>query len=178
MFDRKDKSYDKNSLRTPIWLYCWLDDRYCFEVDLAADGDNSLCKTWIDEEENSLTERWRKFGTVGFCNPPYGPGKINPFLEKAVKEAKNGFTSVFVIPELNGESRTELIMKEAAKIMHFDKRVYFIHPLTGEPQKNNNRGTICIEFSEYKIPNTPAQHFFFKLDDVKKEGLEIIRRMT
>jgi|GEM_PF-3553747 len=172
MFDRKDKSYDKDSLRTPRWLFEWLNEKYLFDVDLAASRSNALCRDYITEKEDSTLLNWFEFGDSGFCNPPYSKGKIESLIEPAITYAKDNFTSVFVIPELNGEARTKDIMLHAAKIIHFDRRVNFWHPTKDIECKGNNRGTICVEFSK-KPFDVPAQHIFCTLSEVKERGLEI-----
>lgn len=172
MFDRIDKSYDKDSLQTPKYLFNWLNEKYSFEIDLAASSENNLCDEYLTESDNSHTGNWREWGRVGFCNPPYSRGKIQPFIDTAIKESQDCFTSVFLIPELNGEARTKDILIHATNIIHFDQRIWFIHPITGKECKNNNRGSIVVEFS-YKPFYKPPQHYFISLSEIKDKWSEL-----
>ena len=147
MFKRKDDSYDKNSLQTPPYMVSWLKDTFGIDFDLCADDVNHVCKDYYTERDNALTKDWHKLAHVGFCNPPYSRGMIDKFVTKAIRESRLGFTTVMLMPELNGELRTFNIMRHAEQIIHFNKRVQFIHPITGKPQNNNNRGSIIVVFS-------------------------------
>jgi phage N-6-adenine-methyltransferase len=169
MFDRKDKSYDKDSLQTPQYLITWLKERFRINFDLCASQDNHVCDYFFTKEVDSLKQVWHnlKEGTTGYCNPPYSRGMVDKFVYKAIEEAALGFTTFMVIPELNGERRTRYIMRYATRIIHFDQRVNFIHPLTGKEQKGNNRGTIVVEFSKnFGINN--AVHVFHSLKTLKE----------
>ena len=163
MFDRIDKSYDKDSLQTPPWLFklaeSLLPDGEKFDIDLAASHDHHLVGTYITKEENSLEVYW-KLGSndYGFCNPPYSRGMIDLFVKKAIEEVLFDFTTIMVIPELNGERRTKDILENASRIIHFDKRINFIHPITGKPTTGNNRGTILVEFSPQKYDKVHHLH--------------------
>ena len=175
MFDRKDKSYDKDSLQTPQYLFNFaeflLPRGEKFEVDLAASHNHHLCKSYMTKEDDALTLAWYGNKSYGFCNPPYSKlkgmkvGFVDLFVKKAIREARKGFTTIMVIPELNGEARSLDIMNNARRIVHFDQRVGFIHPLTGKEQKGNNRGTIVVEFSR-KIYN--RVHYCLNIEETKE----------
>lgn len=167
MFDRIDKSYDKNSLQTPRYLFDWLNSKYYFDIDIAASDKHHFCEKYYSLKNSAFSNPWAKHGDTGFCNPPYGRKLIQPFLDDAIDHAKSHFTTVFVIPELNGEARTKDVMEHATSIIHFDQRIWFIHPITGEECKNNNRGSIIVDFS-YKPFYKPAQHYFKRLSDIKE----------
>jgi len=82
MFDRIDKSYDKDSLQTPPWLFklaeSMLPDGVKFDIDLAASHEHHLVGTYITKEENSLEVYWKSGSDdYGFCNPPYSRGMID-----------------------------------------------------------------------------------------------------
>lgn len=166
MFEPKDKSFDKDSLQTPQFIFDWLNEKYKFHVDLAASKSNHLCEIWSD---NSLSDRsWAfEYGRNGFCNPPYS--NIDPFVNKSISEADTGwFTSVFLIPDFNGEARFTQISKHATTIIHLIGRVSFIRPDNGKQYKCNNRGSVIIEFSK-KYWDTPPQHLYVKTKDIEKQ---------
>lgn len=172
MFERLDKSYDKDSLRTPQYIMNWLAKRYTFDIDLAANCNNHLCDIYFTKEDNALSKNWRSYGKIGFCNPPYSKekgmriGHVDLFVNKAIEQARLGFTTVMLIPELNGEARTKNIMQHATKIYHFDRRISFIHPITGRECAGNNRGSIIVEFSQKLLTlHVSPVHIFASLGD-------------
>lgn len=167
MFERIDKSYDKDSLRTPQYLFNWLNECYQFDVDVAASDEHHLVDKYFTKENSALTaDQWCHIRGFAFCNPPYSKGNIEAFLEKAIEQRnEHGITTVFVIPEFNGEARTRVILKEAARVIHFNQRVNFIHPITGKEVKGNSRGTmIAIIDNGYGI----ARHTYQDLSTIKK----------
>jgi len=171
VFKRIDESYDKDSLQTPPYLFKFAEsllpnDRK-FNIDLAASHDHHLCPTYITKKDNALNYNWSLNGAYGFCNPPYSRGMIDLFVLKAIKESRQGFTTIMVIPELNGEARTMNILGEADKIIHFNRRVMFINPMTGEALKNNNRGTIVVEFSGIRTSGD-AIHECYNLKKIRR----------
>jgi phage N-6-adenine-methyltransferase len=177
MFDRKDKSYDKDSLQTPQYLFDWLNDMYEFDVDVAASDKHHMCDRYITKEQDALSmERWCDIGGTAFINPPYSTtntpadgriGFIDLFIQNAIFQyTHNGIISVLVIPELNGEKRSTMICRHARKIMHFDRRVSFIHPLTGKPQNGNNRGTMVVEIGPDTRGLSLTQHTCHNLKEI------------
>lgn len=161
MFTPKDKSFDKDSLQTPRYIFDWLDSIYNFDLDLCASDNHHFCDRYFTKDNPARAEAWK----TAFCNPPYS--NIDPFLDIAIQSRdKFKSTTVFLIPELNGEKRTELLMKEAARIIHLSPRISFIRPDNGEEYKGNNRGSIVVEFSP-KCFNEPAIHSFQCLKDIK-----------
>jgi phage N-6-adenine-methyltransferase len=166
MFEPKDKSFDKDSLRTPQFIYDWLDEKYKFNVDLAASDEHHLHIRYFTKELSALNKRWAGFMDAGFCNPPYSD--IDPWVEKAIKEANEGFTTVFIIPDFNGEGRFNQISEHATTIIHLIGRVNFIRPDNGKEYKGNNRGSAIFEFSK-KYWDTPPQHLYIKTKDIKEQ---------
>lgn len=160
MFTPKDKSFNKDSLQTPRYIFNWLNSIYIFDVDLCASDEHHYCDRYFTKENPATAKAW----SSAFCNPPYS--NIDPFLDIAI-EARNEFKSrtVFLIPELNGEKRTGLIMRETTKIIHLAPRISFIRPDNGEEYKGNNRGSIVVEFSP-KHFNEPTQHLFQDLREL------------
>ena len=156
MFEPKDKSFDKDSLQTPRYIFDWLNSKYNFDVDLCASDDHHFCDKYYTKENSCLNQIWEP-GGVGFCNPPYSD--IDPFIDLAIQYASWNFTTVFLIPDFNGEARFDKIPKHAKTIIHLIGRISFIRPDTGEAYVGNNRGSCIIEFSK-KYWNLPPQHYY------------------
>ena len=166
MFEPKDKSFDKDSLQTPEWIFKWLNDKYHFDVDLAASKEHHFIDEYFTKKDSAFDYQWRNTGRNGFCNPPYS--NIDPWITQAIQESTDGFTTVFVIPDFNGENRFYDISKYATTIIHLIGRVSFIRPDNGEEYKGNNRGTGIFEFRE-KHWDTPPQHLYVKTKDIQKQ---------
>lgn len=168
MFERLDKEYDGDAMQTPKYIINWLNDRYHFDIDLAASDEHHLFDQYLTKDNDATKKNWRPYGTSGFCNPPYSRGNIEKFITKAIQQSKIGFVTAMLIPELNGEARTRDIMTYPRKIYHFDKRINFIHPVTGKEVKGNSRGSIVVEFG-YNTLNIAPVHILINLDDIKSQ---------
>lgn len=166
MFESKDKSFDKDSLQTPQFIFNWLNEKYNFKVDLAASDKHHFCNKYFTSEQSALCENWHWLAMNGFVNPPYSD--IDPWIEKAILEADRGFTSVFLIPDFNGEARFEQIARHATTIIHLIGRVSFINPNSGKKYTGNNRGSVIVEFSK-KYFETSPQHLYFKTKNIESE---------
>lgn len=154
MFDPKDKSFDKDALQTPRYIWQWLDSIYNFAMDLCASDDHHLCRPYFTKDQSCLDHNWVEYGYTGFCNPPYS--KIDPFLEKAYEQQDRGFTSVFLIPDFNGEERFLNVFENATRIVHLTPRISFIRPDSGKKYSGNNRGSVVLEFAPKIANNQPS----------------------
>lgn len=79
---------------TPQWLFDKLNVEFHFEMDLAANEDNTKCGDFLSKDHDALGNvAW--FGT-SFLNPPYS--KIAAFMKKAYEESLKGAVVVCLIP--------------------------------------------------------------------------------
>jgi len=160
MFEHKDKSFDKDALQTPRYIYDWQNSIYNFDVDICASDDHHYCENFYTIDDSALLYKLSDFYRCGWNNPPYS--KIDPWIDKAINCAKWGMTTVMLIPDFNGESRFGLIAKYATNITHLTPRVSFIRPDNGKKYKGNNTPPCLIRL----IFTTYRQIFFsisFKL---------------
>jgi phage N-6-adenine-methyltransferase len=94
--------FDKNkfdSVKTD-WSTHWdffkpLNDEFNFTVDAAADAENCKVERHWNEQTDGLKQNWNN--EIVWCNPPYGRN-VPEWLKKGQEAAKNGSTSVFLIP--------------------------------------------------------------------------------
>ena len=94
--------FDKNkfdSVKTD-WSTHWdffkpLNNEFNFTVDAAADAENCKVERHWDEQTDGLKQDWNN--EIVWCNPPYGRN-VPEWLKKVQEAAKNGGTSVFLIP--------------------------------------------------------------------------------
>ncbi len=164
MFDPKDKSFDKDSLQTPQYIFNWLNSSFKFDVDLAASDEHHYCDNYFTKEDSSLEADWCLEGDVGFCNPPYS--NIKPWIEKALLEVAFGFTTVMFIPSFNGDLYYDKVVNDSSSIINILGRISFIRPDNGEEYKGNNRGSWIVVFSPFL--NGP-QYYVVKRDELKKK---------
>jgi len=144
MYSLKDPSYDKDSMRTPKYIFDYFNSIYSFDVDLAASDDFHFCENYFSMNCGALDMPWANF-TAGWCNPPYS--NIDPWIDKAIQESNLGFTTVMLIPSLNGEERGLVIERYASSIIDIVPRISFVRPDTNSAIRSNNRGSIVVEFS-------------------------------
>jgi phage N-6-adenine-methyltransferase len=121
-----------------------------FSLDLACTRGNCLAPHGLyDEEVDSLGVCWVEtaiglgVAPVGFLNPPYS--RIDPWIEKAVQEAREGFTTVALLPCPNGEARSRLLL-EHAHVTWIIGRLAFHHAITGAADRGNTGGSIIAVF--------------------------------
>lgn len=94
--------FDKNkfdSVKTD-WSTHWdffnpLNNEFNFTVDASADAQNRKVDRYWDKQIDGLKQDWSN--EVVWCNPPYGRN-VPEWLKKGQEAAKNGATSVFLIP--------------------------------------------------------------------------------
>lgn len=94
--------FDKNkfdSVKTD-WSTHWdffnpLNNEFNFTVDASADAENRKVDRYWDKQIDGLKQDWSN--EVVWCNPPYGRN-VPEWLKKGQEAAKNGATSVFLIP--------------------------------------------------------------------------------
>jgi len=93
-----------------------------FDLDVACLEETAKAENYCTPNEDGLKQPW--YGFV-WCNPPYSD--ITPWLEKAIKEQKNGVTSCFL---LNADHTTKWYKTYSpfATRVNIPKRIKFIPP--------------------------------------------------
>ena len=86
---------NKDDWETPRELFESLDAEFHFTLDAASSDANALCEKHFTIEDDGLKQSWQ--GETVWCNPPYGR-QIRKWIQKADDEAKNGTTTVMLIP--------------------------------------------------------------------------------
>ena len=159
-------SFDRDTWSTPQYLFNWLDSIYDLDGDLCASEENAKCDKYFTSADDSLTLRWLNYGYTGFCNPPYS--NISPWIDKAITEAKEGFTTVMLIPTPNGEKYYNEIFKHATSITFITGRIAFYNPHLKKHISGNTRGSCVVEFSKKYSNSTPTIRHVLR-DDLKKD---------
>lgn len=140
----KTPEAERDIYQTPDKIMRWIQTFYNIDVDLAASDTNHKAAKYITETEDSLTKDWTTYGDVGFLNPPYS--NIDPFVLKAIEEAKWGFITIMLIPTLNGEARDEWLL-DHGKITNIVGRIAFVDA-HGNKKTGNNRGSMIVVFGD------------------------------
>jgi len=81
-----------DSWRTPLPLFAALDAEFSFDLDLAADATNALCRRWLGpggRAEDALAARWADHGRVGFLNMPYSSDLILRFMAAVAQHGQD-----------------------------------------------------------------------------------------
>jgi phage N-6-adenine-methyltransferase len=68
---------------TPVDLFNKINNVYNFSIDSCASSENKKLDNYFDVERNGLIQEWNQ---NTWCNPPYGRGCIEHWINKAVKE--------------------------------------------------------------------------------------------
>jgi len=145
----KTPDHLRDSWQTPQWLFNWINEKFNFDVDLAANYDNCKVDLYLDETDDALNRGWLQYGQTGWLNPPYS--KIKPWLEKAWIEAQKGFVTVALIPTPNGESHYgDYVFGKASEIIFINGRIGFEMPNgdgTAKPVNGNSRGSCLVIYN-------------------------------
>ena len=156
---------ERDEWRTPPWLFDWLNARFSFDVDLAADETNALCAFYCTAESDALARPWHGVWSRGFLNCPYS--NIDPWVDKAILEQQHGFLTVMVFPSPNGEERFGQVFSHASEIIDIVGRVHFIRP-DGTECKQNTRGTSVYIFDPARRGAT-AQRWWVMRDELIRQ---------
>lgn len=122
--------HSEQSVRTPKEFLDALKKRLFiseFEIDLAADKDNTVAPFYYDEEKNSLIQPWLLEDDQdgwSFCNPPYSD--IAPWVKKAYEESANGAKIAVLIPSSTGSNWWAQWVNNKAYITYLNGRITFV----------------------------------------------------
>lgn len=167
---------------TPDCICAWAGRRYGCDVDLAARRENKKFAYYysdiIDPLDadclgDGLIENWRTplrpERRCGYLNPPYSD--VTPWIAKAANEAANGFTTVMLLPTLNGEVWGRWV-GFAREVIFIIGRIQFLDFRTGKPilgrngkPGGNNRGSMLVIFGPHS-QEAPSMSFI-NLNELK-----------
>ncbi|MDP8184380.1 phage N-6-adenine-methyltransferase [Phocoenobacter skyensis] len=169
--------FNKDHYRTPPYFFNWLNLIYEFNVDGCAVEENALCHTWIGSD--NYHKDFLTFDLMGFIsdymdypfrffvNPPYS--NIKPFVERAIELMKYGNTVVMLLPADKSTQWYKLIRDNATEVTDIiGGRISFLHPVTGEEVKGNNKGSIVVELSPFKQGFVTRQMDLAKIKEIDR----------
>jgi phage N-6-adenine-methyltransferase len=138
--------------QTPPQIYNALNAEFHFSVDLAASSVNRLHENYVTAEMDTLKINWvGMFGQAwGWLNPPYSD--IGPFVIKAIEQQQKGFGTVMLVPADTSVGWFSLALPSISEVRFITGgRLSFIRADTGKPVNGNNKGSMLLIFSPYKI---------------------------
>ncbi|MDY2947071.1 MAG: DNA N-6-adenine-methyltransferase [Mannheimia varigena] len=169
--------FDKDTWRTPQYVFDWLEQRFSFSIDGCANKQNSLCggdyfgngglaEDFLDFDLEGLKNVFGS-GVKFFVNPPYS--NVTPFIQQAKRLRDAGHTVVML---LNNDKSTQWYQNHIHNVANevidiIGGRIAFVHPITGNEIKGNSKGQMVVVFD-------PTMEDFVQrsvsLDFVKKVG--------
>lgn len=127
---------------TPWWFFNYLNDVYQFELDACATAANTKVQgRYYTIRDNGLVQPWADDGWT-FFNPPYG--NIEPWVQKAVAEARLGRPSVGLLPALGMTARWFADINDCrGEVNLYRPRIAFVG---AQGKKSPNGMTMTIDF--------------------------------
>jgi site-specific DNA-methyltransferase (adenine-specific) len=110
----------KQDIGTPRDLFDLLDAEFHFSLDPCSTDANAKCARHYTPEQDGLAQRWD--GAV-FINPPYG--KIDPWVEKALREIDHCEVIVFLVPSRTDRPWFHALLRGGAELRWLDHRIQF-----------------------------------------------------
>jgi len=111
---------------TPNNIYFLLDQEFKFDIDLAADENNSKCGVFFDEKKDAMSQSW---AGIGWLNPPYGNyGKhsLQKWVKKSYDESRRlDCVVVMLIPSRTNTKWWHNYAMESSEIRFLNKRLSF-----------------------------------------------------
>ena len=147
--------FDKDCYRTPKYVFNWLNSRFKFDIDGCATEENNLSYHYIGKD--GIVEDFLTFDPLDliaelefsnftiFVNPPYS--NPLPFVKRVAELKKWGFLVVMLLPADKSTKWYQVIQQNATEVIDIvGGRISFLHPLTGEEVKGNNKGSMIAVF--------------------------------
>lgn len=86
-------SHKSDEWATPQDIFDDLNKEFDFDMDVAANKENTKCVQFLSSEKNALLHEW---GRKNWCNPPYS--LVKEFCRKAIIEQTKDNMTVMLIP--------------------------------------------------------------------------------
>ncbi|THA11311.1 phage N-6-adenine-methyltransferase [Rodentibacter pneumotropicus] len=158
--------FNKDHYRTARYVFNWLNLRFRFNVDGCANSRNALCSYFVTEAMNFLEFNCYTVNSRIFVNPPYSDPM--PFVKRSAELMAQGHLVVMLLPADKSTKWYKAIQENATEVIDIiGGRINFLHPVTGEEVKGNNKGSIVAVFDPFMQGFVTRQ---VSLDFVKKVG--------
>ena len=128
-----------------------------FGLDAASAGDDAVAPRWLTPDEDALVASWAAAchpeDRRAWCNPPYskvaggaGGDGLLAWVEAGVRARDEGLVVAMLVPPSTSTRYWRLAFEEAAEILLCSKRVSFLDPNTGEPERGNRGDSAILIF--------------------------------
>ncbi|WNO60853.1 phage N-6-adenine-methyltransferase [Rheinheimera sp. MMS21-TC3] len=165
----------KDAYQTPPEVFAFMNSEFNFKSDVCASVENSLCKYYITEQLNCLTQNWLTMcidvGDYVWMNPPYS--NIGPFVARSAEMAKQGIGTVMLVMMDQSVGWYKEAVKTCQEVrLVIGGRLSFINPLTGTPAAGNNKGSMFIIW--HPFGRTAVQYSHLDRDELLEKGRETL----
>ncbi|MDY0609256.1 phage N-6-adenine-methyltransferase, partial [Pasteurella multocida] len=122
-----------------------------------ASEHNALCSTYIGDGINAAAPDFLTFEPLEqvietaeatlriFVNPPYS--NPLPFVQRAAELRNAGYLVVMLLPADKSTKWYQVIQDNATEVIDIvGGRINFLHPVSGEEIKGNNKGSMVAVF--------------------------------
>lgn len=129
--------------RTPPEIFQKLNEEFNFDLDAAADSENTLCDRFLGKQADALSPApWPGYRI--FLNPPYGR-MLEPFVRRAAKEAALGKVVVALVPlRTRAAWFHEAVIGRASEVRCVRKRIKFLRPDGTRPKFTGSCDSMII----------------------------------
>jgi phage N-6-adenine-methyltransferase len=128
-----------------------------FGLDAASAGDDAVAPCWLTPDDDALVASWavacHPEHRRAWCNPPYsrvaggaGGAGLLAWVEAGVRARDEGLVVAMLVPPSTSTRYWRLAFEEAAEILLCSKRVSFLDPNTGEPERGNRGDSAILIF--------------------------------
>ncbi|OOF50728.1 phage N-6-adenine-methyltransferase [Rodentibacter trehalosifermentans] len=158
--------FNKDHYRTARYVFNWLNLRFRFNVDGCANSRNALCSYFVTEAMDFLEFNCYTVNSRIFVNPPYSDPM--PFVKRAAELMAQGHLVVMLLPADKSTKWYKVIQENATEVIDIiGGRINFLHPVTGQEVKGNNKGSMMAVFDPFMQGFVTRQ---VELGFVKKVG--------
>lgn len=119
--------FDSNTWCTPDYIFEYAEKEFgnSFTLDPCCFPHTARAKKYFTPKENGLLQSWR--GERVFCNPPYGRGLINMWVNKCIVES--GWADIVALLPADTSTKWYHVLEPYALNIEFIKgRVEFVAP--------------------------------------------------
>lgn len=153
-----EETFDRDTWRTPDNLLRAA-ERFLnmpFMLDVCANATNTVCDKYYSIDDDALRDDcdWSARRGAAWMNPPYSDPA--PWCAKAASESER--RGIFVVGLLPDDRSTRWYQQHIEGVASLalvpDRRVAFLHPLTGEPAKGNPKGSVIPIWTPWRTGRT------------------------
>lgn len=161
--------------RTPPEIFAALNAEFCFQIDAAASAENTLCRRFITEAQDTLVTNWAEMISVPgyvWLNPPYSD--ISPFVLKAATESERQVGTVMLVPADTSVGWFIQAIETASEVRFITGgRLAFINA-NGKPVSGNPKGSMLIIWHPW--PRTHCQFTTVERGTLMNFGAKLIAK--